>query len=359
MSADLASQPAAASGRQADQPRAAERLAEQSVISERPARRFARRNSESAPEPVRTPAATVLERPRPGLDPTASGHDQVKGTEERASSSSERGPSCAAAIAPEPELGVLAQRLAGSLVHHEPGWRMPRFSVLARHFGVTTEQVAAAVNQLAGRRLVRCQGDGHFSRFSPAVYHIPLPAQACLRTAVVPLGGALTCRAKAITMDGLRDDIAWALGGRAGEAGCVLRLQFAADDELAALSATYVRAAFRPVLDKLAGVDPPELLPFGGHDPARDCRGTRSVQLEMQPPPAGVAGLIHLAPGEKAIMITARVDERAAGGPAVLTVAILRPDRFRVTIGSTDTPLVAPLNGPVGGEWSAAPILAF
>lgn len=270
------------------------------------------------------------------------GHDQVKGTDEHAPSSSGRGSSCAASaqigIAPEPELGVLAQRIAGSLVHHEPGWRMPRFSVIARHFGVTAEQVAAAVDQLADRRLVRRQPGGHFCRLSPAVYHIPLAAGACLRTAASPISGALTCRARAIHRERLRGDVAWALDASAGEAGCVLRLQFAVGDEPAALSATYVTAAFESVLDKLAGVEPPELLPFGSHDPAADHRAVRSVQLEMQQPPAGVAGLIHLPPGEKAIMITARVDERAAGGPAALTVAILRPDRFRVTIGSSDTP---------------------
>jgi DNA-binding GntR family transcriptional regulator len=299
----------------------------------------------------------VLERLRLGRPLAGSGHDEVKGTEEHAPSSSDRGPGCAASgpidIAPERELGVLAQRIAGSLVHHEPGWRVPRFSVLARHFGVTTEQVAAAVDQLADRRLVRRQPDGRFSRLSPAVYHIPLSGQACLRTAVVPISGALTCRAKAINEERLRDDVAWALGASAGDAGCVLRLQFAADDEPAAVSATYVTAAFGSVLDKLAGVEPPELLPFGGYEPAADRRGARSVQLEMQQPPAGVAGLIHLAPGEKAIMITARVDERAAGGPAALTVAVLRPDRFRVTIGSGDTPLPASRDGRTGRARSA------
>jgi DNA-binding GntR family transcriptional regulator len=268
--------------------------------------------------------------------------DRVRGTEEHESPSIDRGPGCAASAqpdsAPEPELGVLACRIAGAVVHHEPGWRMPRFSVLARHFGVTTEQVAAAVHQLAERRLVRRRSDGHFSRLSPAEYHIPLSARARLRTAVVPVSGVLTCRAKAISNERLRDDVAWALGATAGDAGCVLKVQYAVDDEPAALSTTYLTAAFRPVLDQLAVAERPELLPLGGADPRADRLGPRAMQLEMQQPSAGAAGLIHLAPGEMAVVITARVDERPAGGPAALTVAILRPEAFRVTIGSADAP---------------------
>ncbi len=294
---------------------------------------------------------------RLGRASAASDHSQVKGTEEHASSSSHRVASCAALAqpesAPEPALGVLACRMAGSLMHHEPGWPLPRFSVLARHFGVTTEQVAAAVDQLADRRLVRRQPGGHFSRLSPAEYHIPLPAQARLRTAVIPVG-ALTCRATAISRERLRDGVAWALGATRGETGCVLKVQYAIDGEPAGLSTTHVTADFRPFLAKLAAAELPELLPLGGDgSPAEDRGGPRSVQLEMQQLSPGAASLIHLAPGEKAIVITARVDERDAGGPAALTVAILRPDLFRVTIGSADTPLVAWRDYSAEGEQSA------
>jgi DNA-binding GntR family transcriptional regulator len=344
LSADLANQPAAADGRRTGQSGARDYLADQSVISEVPVTRFVRR-AESTPEQERGRGPALPERPTFGPEPAESGRDQVKGTEEHEPSSSECGSGCAASARPDgaapPELGILACRIAGSLVHHEPGWRMPRFSVLARHFGVSQEQVAEAVEQLANRRLVRRRPDGYFGRLTPAEYHIPLSARACLRTAVVPVSGALTCRARAVGTQWLRDDVAWVLGATAGEAGCVLKLQYALDDEPAALSMTYMTAAFRPLLDKLAAEQSPELLPLGVGDPAADCRGRQSVQLEMQQPSTGVASLIHLAPGEKAIVISARVDDRAAGGPAALTVAILRPDRFRITIGSADTPLAA------------------
>jgi DNA-binding GntR family transcriptional regulator len=281
----------------------------------------------------------VGESPRFDQSPAAWGHDQLKGIQEHAPSSSDCAFGGLAPTKPGSALGVLACRIAGSLVHHEPGWRMPRFSVLARHFGVSQEQVAEAVDQLAARRLVRREPDGRFSRSSPAEYHIPLSAGACLQTAIVPVSGALTCRAKTVSKEKLRDDLAWALRATAGEPGCVLKLQYADGDELAALSATYVTAAFRPLLDKLATEDGPDLLPLGG-DPAAAGRGREAVQLEMQQPSAGVAGLMHLAPGEKAIVVTARIDERAVGGPTALTVAVLRPDRFRITVSSAETPQI-------------------
>ena len=47
---------------------------------------------------------------------------------------------------------VLANRIAAALAHHKPGWTLPRQSVLARRYHVTTRQVAAAIDELAARR---------------------------------------------------------------------------------------------------------------------------------------------------------------------------------------------------------------
>ncbi len=51
--------------------------------------------------------------------------------------------------------GVLADRLAATLVHHEPGWRLPRPSALARRYNVRPAQVEQAVRELAARHLIR------------------------------------------------------------------------------------------------------------------------------------------------------------------------------------------------------------
>jgi len=56
--------------------------------------------------------------------------------------------------------GVLADRLAATLVHHEPGWRLPRPSALARRYNVRPAQVEQAVRELAARHLIRQLPDG-------------------------------------------------------------------------------------------------------------------------------------------------------------------------------------------------------
>jgi hypothetical protein len=43
---------------------------------------------------------------------------------------------------------VLADRLAMAVVRHEPGWRLPRRSVLARRYNVGTAQIDAAISEL-------------------------------------------------------------------------------------------------------------------------------------------------------------------------------------------------------------------
>jgi hypothetical protein len=264
---------------------------------------------------------------------------QVKGINDHAPPAVPSAPPESGGVA-QPDLDVLACRIAGEVVHHEPGWRLPRSSVLARRFGVTPDQVAEAVDQLEDRHLVRRLPDGQFSRVSPAEYHIPLSSAGGMRAVVTPVEGKLACRSSSVSRQSLRDDMAWALGVPAGSPGCALRLQFTVDDEPAALSTTYVAASFRPVIDRLVAAGPVELLPIGCDPEASDdSRGSLSVQLELQQPAPAVASMVHLLPGEQAVVITARVDMRPAGGPAALTVAVLRPDLFAVTIESADRPL--------------------
>src|ERR1039458_446764 len=50
-----------------------------------------------------------------------------------------------------PAAEVLADRLAAALVHHEPGWRLPRHTALARRYNVSTAQIDAAIGEQIGR----------------------------------------------------------------------------------------------------------------------------------------------------------------------------------------------------------------
>ena len=52
-----------------------------------------------------------------------------------------------------PAIAVLADRIAAALVHHEPGWRLPRHTALARRYNVSTAEIDAAVTELTSRHL--------------------------------------------------------------------------------------------------------------------------------------------------------------------------------------------------------------
>jgi hypothetical protein len=121
-----------------------------------------------------------------------------------------------------PDTGVLACRIAGTLAEHHPGWRMPRLSVLVRHYGVSSEGVAAAVEELQRRQLIRRLPNGQFCRSSPAEYRIPLGAGPALSVGVYPVAGTLGCRSATVSHRPLREDAARAIGSAAGEPGCTL-----------------------------------------------------------------------------------------------------------------------------------------
>src|ERR1019366_6071766 len=65
---------------------------------------------------------------------------------------------------PRPAAEVLADRLAAALVHHEPGWRLPRHTALARRYNVSTAQIDAAIGELVSRHLIRRLGPRHPDR---------------------------------------------------------------------------------------------------------------------------------------------------------------------------------------------------
>lgn len=69
-----------------------------------------------------------------------------------------------------------------ALVHHEPGWRLPRYTVLARRYNVSTAEIDAAISALVGRHLIRRLPDGQVHRVSAAEYLIPLEGVTWLLT---------------------------------------------------------------------------------------------------------------------------------------------------------------------------------
>jgi DNA-binding GntR family transcriptional regulator len=259
--------------------------------------------------------------------------------------------------------GVLADRMAAALVHHEPGWRLPRHTALARRFNVSTAEIEAAVEDLTERHLVRRLPDGQFYRSSPAEYLIPLEGVPGLASYVDPLGGALSCRSRQVSWRRVPEDIGWALGISPGEPVCVVRLLWTAGGEPAAFSTTYLPAAAdmpSTAAEEAAPAPELSLLPLTGQYGQQETGRTdlsppglpRALHVEMQPPPPSVARSLRLSAGQPAAMVTVRFDDPAERRPVALTVAVLRSDLFRIVIESRELPLADGGSGSFSGSWT-------
>ena len=260
--------------------------------------------------------------------------------------------------------GVLADRLAAALVHHEPGWRLPRHTALARRFNASTAQIDAAVEELAARHLIRRLPDGQLYRASPAEYLIPLEGVSHLISHVDPMGSELVCRSRQVSWRRVPEDIGWALGVGSADSVCVVRFLWAADGVPAALSTTYLP---RDLAGRFTGTVPGPvgatgLLPLTAHpgmpDTQRDelvpAGRPSALSVEMQPPPPSVARSLRLSAGQPAAIVTVRFDDPATSRPVALTVAVLRPDLFRIAVQSADLPLPDGGQGSFSGAWTHA-----
>jgi hypothetical protein len=243
---------------------------------------------------------------------------------------------------------VLADRIAAALVHHEPGWRLPRQTALARRYNVSPAEVDAAIGELSARHLIRRLPDGQLYRASPAEYLVSLEGAPGLAALVDPMGGQLECRSRHVSWRRVPEDIGWTLGVPPGEPACVVRLLWTAGGEPAALATAYLA---RYVAGPPAGPDSVpaaalSVLPLPGQaltaSAGPDSDGPdgdppvawlpRSAFLEMQPPPPAVARSLKLTAGQPAAMLTVRFEEPGTGRPAALTVAVLRADLFRIAV---------------------------
>jgi hypothetical protein len=264
---------------------------------------------------------------------------------------------------PSRAVGVLADRIAAALVHHEPGWRLPRHTALARRYNVSTAEIDAAVDELATRHLVRRLPDGQLYRASPAEYLIPIEGVPGLASHADPMGGQIVCRSWQASWRQVPEDIGWALRIPPADLVGVVRTQWTANGEPAALSITYLlKDIARPFIGD-AGAGPAAaltLLPItappaqpdpGGGDPAPTGE-PRAVHVEMQPPPPSVARSLRLSAGEPAATVTVRFDDPAKCRPVALTVAVFRPDMFRIVIDSVGHPVADGGDGSFPGAWT-------
>ena len=309
-----------------------------------------------------------------------------------------------AAGRPPVPASVLADRMAATLVHHEPGWRLPRLTALARRYNVSVAEVDAAIEELAARHLLRRLPDGQVYRASPAEYRIPLEGLSGLASQVDPMGGQLACKSRHVSRRRPPEDIGRSLGLEAGEPVLAVRCVWTVGGEPAALSASYLpehlahllpdmgAPPFGPLGDRLPveGLPPagtaagdtevagraaggpgadgpaagPDAAPGGGSSPAPgtgaggDRPGpvltarVRALQVELAPPPSSVARSLRLGAGEPVAMVTAGFEDQATGRPVAITTAMLRPDLFRIVIQATAQPTPAGLTDGMAAVWT-------
>jgi len=267
-----------------------------------------------------------------------------------------------------PAVGVLADRIAASLVHHEPGWRLPRHTALARRYNVSTAEIDAAVDELSTRHLVRRLPDGQLYRVSPAEYLIPIEGVPGLGSFADPMGGQIACRSRQATWRQVPEDIGWALRIPPADPVGVVRVQWTANGEPAAFCTSYLlKEIAGPFINAQAsqGAGGLSMLPITApaqqdaeHGNLVPVGEPRAVHVEMQPPPPSVARSLRLSAGQAAALVTVRFDDLDADRPVALTIAVFRPDLFRIVVESGN-PLVvgggaSRAGGPSGSDGSTA-----
>jgi DNA-binding GntR family transcriptional regulator len=235
--------------------------------------------------------------------------------------------------------GVLADRMAAALVHREPGWQLPRRSALARRYNVSMAEIDTAIAELTRRSLIRRLPDGQLYRASAAEYLIPLEGIGGLSTRLDPMGGEIICTARHVSLRAAPQDVAWSLGVNGDNPVRIVRCAWAIGTEPIAVSTAYVPGALAGVADEPDTFDSVVTAPPGGAGGAGSITGpvrARAVDLEMAPPQPSIARSLRLLPGQSALAVTIRFDDRAAGTPVGLTTVTLKPHHFRVVIQAGD-----------------------
>ena len=269
---------------------------------------------------------------------------------------------------------VLADRIAAMLAHREPGWRLPRYTAMARRYHVSTSEIEAAIGELAARHLIRRLPDGQVYRASPAEYLVPLEGVPGLTSYVDPMGAELICRSRQVSWRQVPEDIGWALQIPPSEPACVVRLRWTMNGEPAASTVTYLPPGLTGPMAAVypAEEGPPEqeigpvtglnLLPLTaaqqqpGEEPAGLVPAGRpsALHFEMQLPPAAVARSLRLPPGQPAAMVAVRFSDPQTAQPVALTFTAIRPDLFRIVVESGESPLPGDGRDGLSGAWAYA-----
>jgi DNA-binding GntR family transcriptional regulator len=248
------------------------------------------------------------------------------------------------AVTPGPlAASVLADRMAAALLHHEPGWRLPRHTALARRYNVTIAEIDTAIDLLAQRHLLTRLPDGQVFRASPAEYRLALEGMPRLAASVDPMGGQLACKSRHVARRRAAEEVARALGALPGRELLTVRCLWAVGGEPAAYSASYLPPEMEELAGELADAPSP-----AGAAPGHSRPG--AVQIDFSAPVPSVARSLRLSAGEPAVTVTVRLEDTSRPGVSALTVTVLRPQLFRIVVESPGvTARASGLGGPPGG----------
>jgi hypothetical protein len=112
------------------------------------------------------------------------------------------------------------------------------------------------------------------------------------------------------------------------------------------------------LVQHVVAADCPPVLPLAGPLPDASHAievppASRILQLELQQPPLGLADAPASGGRRRAIVITVAFGSPAQADGAALTVAVLRPELFRLTIDSDEAPARGRPDGAVAGAWQS------
>lgn len=248
-------------------------------------------------------------------------------------------------VQPARPVAVLTERIASAIVDHEPGWRLPQATALARRYNATIVEIDRAIQELVAAHLLRRMPDGRLCRASPADYLIQLEGIPGISAYIDPMGLSLTCSYRNVSWRQVPDDVGLALGLRPSASCTIIRSQWLADGNRAALSTTYLPHVSGNTIQE-AGSDAGSLDEALNHAPAVAAAldgasrpVAAAVQVQVRPPARSVARSLELRPGMPAIIVAVRFVEPSTGSPVALTAAVLRAEMFRVTIESAGSGL--------------------
>jgi hypothetical protein len=226
---------------------------------------------------------------------------------------------------------------------------MPRASELAHRHGVDAGQMQAIIDDLVARQLIRRSPDGRLYRSSPPECLIALDGIPGLGAAIDPMTGELTCTSYGASRRPATEEAADALRIPRGDPVVMIRLTWALNGRPAAVSTTYLArhlADPRALTNGLAVGTHRRELPLPplaaangtGHPGYGDGYQVQSAAVQMQLPPSSVARKLRLAAGQMAVLVTALLGDGTGAvvgpGPAALSVSVLRPDMFRITLAT-------------------------